>query len=260
MKEASNRYILSIAGLDPSAGAGLTSDIKTFEAFGNYGLSVCTSVTIQNDIDFKASHWVETNIILDQIDILFDRFTIEVVKIGVVRNWDTLATIVDRLKIHNPAIKIILDPILKASAGYEFNENSNSSILDNILQRICMITPNYQEIQLLYPAKTIRETIAHITRHTNLYLKGGHNETEKGTDVVYINGKKPLVLSPRLSTVYEKHGSGCVLSSALAASIASGLTLEDSSRKAKQYTEQFLASNQGLLGTHQSFSLQKHSL
>ena len=85
-----NNYILSIAGFDPSSGAGLTSDIKTFETFGFYGVSVCTSITVQNDINFKASHWVDSEIIINQITTLFDRFNIDTVKIGIVESWDVL--------------------------------------------------------------------------------------------------------------------------------------------------------------------------
>ena len=81
-------YILTIAGFDPTNGAGLTSDLKTFQAHGLYGLSVCTAVTVQNTSEFNTSHWLETEVILDQIKILFKEFKIDVVKIGIVQNWE----------------------------------------------------------------------------------------------------------------------------------------------------------------------------
>ena len=171
MKEKS--YILTIAGLDPSSGAGLTSDIKTFEAHNLYGLSVCTAVTVQNDVDFKSLHWIDTNVIIQQIETLFERFTIEVVKIGIVQNWQTLSVIIENLQQLNPNIKIILDPVLKASAGFDFHSEDDLDILDSVLDKIYLITPNYEEIQNLYPEKSIQETIEHICSKTNLYLKGG---------------------------------------------------------------------------------------
>ena len=91
-------YILTIAGFDPTNGAGLTSDLKTFQAHGLYGLSVCTAVTVQNTSEFNTSHWLETEVILDQIKILFKEFKIDVVKIGIVQNWEVLSLIIKELK------------------------------------------------------------------------------------------------------------------------------------------------------------------
>jgi hydroxymethylpyrimidine/phosphomethylpyrimidine kinase len=83
-------YILTIAGLDPSSGTGITSDIKTFEEHNLYGLSACTAVTVQNDVTFKECIWNKKNSILNQVETLFDRFSISVVKIGIIESWDVL--------------------------------------------------------------------------------------------------------------------------------------------------------------------------
>ena len=87
--------ILTIAGFDPSNGAGLTADIKTFEALKCYGLAVCTANTVQNDIEFKDCHWISKSVIKKQIEVLFTQFKIDVVKIGIVENWKILSEIVD---------------------------------------------------------------------------------------------------------------------------------------------------------------------
>lgn len=245
-----HQYILTIAGLDPCSGAGLTADIKTFQAFGLYGLSVCTAVTVQNDIDFKAAHWVDTEVILKQIDTLFERFNITVVKIGMVRNWETLSIILDRLYQLNANIKVVLDPVLKASAGYDFHSEDDLSILDTILKRIYLITPNYEEIQSLYADKTIKETIAHISSKTKVYLKGGHRENSLGLDELYYNKTMQLSMMPSEAVVFPKHGSGCVLSSALASTILLGYPMEAAALQSKKYIEQFLSSNKALLGDH----------
>lgn len=247
-----NNFILTIAGLDPSSGAGLTADIKTFEAHGLYGLSVCTAVTVQNDINFKHCFWISEEIIISQIETLFERFSINVVKIGVIESWERLFKIINKIKELNTSVKIILDPVLKTSSGFNFHTNQNLNILEKILSSCFFITPNYDEIKALFPEKNIEETIEFIANKTNLYLKGGHRKEQKGLDEVYYNSLVQLNIPPIVKKVYDKHGSGCVLSSALAANIALGFDIDDACRKTKLYTEQFLNSNTSLLGNHKN--------
>lgn len=245
------KYILTIAGHDPSGGAGLTSDIKTFEAHGYYGLSVCTAVTVQNDVDFKNCAWIHTDIILEQIEIVFKRFEIDVVKIGIVESWRAILDILILLHRLNNKVKIVLDPIFKASAGFDFHSKESQLLLDKIWQKCYIITPNYDEIQTLYPELDIEDTIEHISSLTNIYLKGGHRTDKKGWDELYHNGIVMVNIPPKVDKVYDKHGSGCVLSSTLACNLALNIDLEDQAKNAKHYTEQFLNSNKSLLGTHQ---------
>lgn len=243
-------YILTIAGFDPSSGAGITSDIKTFEAHNLYGLSVCTSVTVQNDISLKNCVWIEEDIIVNQIETLFERFTISVVKIGIIKSWKTLSVVVNKLLELNSDIKIVLDPILKASSGFDFHTTSDLNILSNVLANCFFITPNYNEIKDLFPNKNIEQTIEFISEKTNIYLKGGHRNDIKGLDEIYHSGIIQINIQPGVDKIYEKHGSGCVLSSALASNLAKEFDLEDACRNAKMYTEQFLSSNKSLLGYH----------
>lgn len=247
-------YILTIAGLDPSSGAGITSDIKTFEAHGLYGLSVCTAITVQNDIEFKRCQWISKEVILSQIDILFERFNINTVKIGIIENWQTLLVVLNKLHALNSEIKIILDPILNATAGFDFHSGEGQVLFDEIWKQCYIITPNYEEIQLLYPEKNCKKTIDLISSATYLYLKGGHRTDKKGFDELYHNGKVLLNIPPNTNKVSEKHGSGCVLSSSLACNIALGFDLENMVKNAKYYTEQFLNSNVSLLGTHKNIT------
>ncbi|TXE07931.1 hydroxymethylpyrimidine/phosphomethylpyrimidine kinase [Gelidibacter salicanalis] len=245
-----HKFILTIAGHDPSGGAGITSDIKAFEAHGVYALSVCTAVTVQNDIKFKSCSWVTTDIVMAQIDILFEQFEILVVKIGIIESWQSLLLVLEKLHAHNPEIKVVLDPILTASAGFDFHSNEEQSVLDNIWQLCYIITPNYDEIQNLYPEMTIEETLNHISNLTNVYLKGGHRAYKKGWDELYHSSIVVVNIPPNTAEVFEKHGSGCVFSSALASNIALEIELEDACRNAKLYTEQFLNSHTSLLGIH----------
>lgn len=244
------KHILTIAGHDPSGGAGLTSDIKTFEAHGLYGLSVCTAITVQNDANFKDCVWIKPEVISAQIKTLFERFDIPIVKIGIIESWDVLLNILNLLESLNPDVKIVLDPIFKASAGFDFHSNESQQLLDNIWENCFIITPNYDEIQSLYPDKSIETTLEHISGKTNIYLKGGHRTDKKGWDELYHSGIVVVNMPPNAETVFEKHGSGCVLSSALASNLALEMPLEDAAQQAKYYTEQFLNSNSSLLGYH----------
>ena len=239
---------MTIAGHDPSAGAGLTADIKTFDAFGLYGLSVCTAVTVQNDVDFKASHWVDVAIILEQIETLFERFQIDVVKIGIVESWDVLELIISTLKQLKADIKIVLDPVLKASAGFQFHEDNQ--VLFDLLKEIYIMTPNFDELKILSENDKLDMTIDRLTKHTNVYLKGGHRTDKLGLDEVFTREGDHFQIAPKTTTVFQKHGSGCVLSSALAAGLALGFRLEAAAERAKRYTEKFLGSTEGLLGKH----------
>ena len=250
---------LTIAGLDPSSGAGLTADIKTFEALKCYGLAVCTANTIQNDIRLKQCHWVDTSVIKSQIELLYQQFSIDFVKIGIVQNWDVLDEIIDFLLIQNPRVKIIVDPVLKSSSEFSFRNSENNkdsknllidTSFDKILNKIYLLTPNYNEIKELYSDKSIEETINHISEQTNVLLKGGHIETAIGKDILLTKDCKQFTLNTKIKNTSEKHCSGCVLSSAITAQLALGFNLLKSCYRAKRYTEKVLSSNATLLGYH----------
>ncbi len=250
----SRPYVLTIAGFDPSSGAGLTSDIKAFEAMQCYGLAVCTANTIQNDIEFTKCHWIDIEVIKNQIEILFDRFDIEYVKIGIIQDWKILNAITDVLVEKNEKIKIVFDPILKSSSQFDFQNMSYrtqfESEFDKMLDKIYLLTPNYQEIEKLYVDKTIEETIKHITSKTNVFLKGGHRKDTVGKDQLFTKNNGHFTLNPKGQNNSEKHGSGCVVSSAITAYLALGFPLLKACFKGKRYNEKVLSSNPGLLGYH----------
>ncbi len=247
-------YTLTIAGFDPSNGAGITADVKTFEALKVYGLSVCTANTVQNDIDFTSCHWTSIELMKRQIDLLFDRFAIDFVKIGIIENWNVLHEIVDVLLSKNPKLNIIWDPILSSSSSFDFHDPSSQinsrQQFDTILSKIYLLTPNYLEIEKLYHDKTIQETIKHISTKTNLLLKGGHRNEDIGKDELFTKSGKRFVLKPKRNNCSDKHGSGCVLSSAITAQLVLGFPLVKACFRGKRYTEKILSSNKTLLGYH----------
>lgn len=241
-------YILSIAGFDPSGGAGLVADCKTFEASKCQGLSVCTANTIQTDTEFVDCIWTDFSTVKKQVKALFNRFEINVVKIGIIENWERLHQLIDFLISLNAEVKIIVDPVLRSSTNFDFQTDFNAEVFDKVLTKIYILTPNYEEIKSLFPKKSIEETIKHISTKTNLFLKGGHNEAEKGKDYLYTNKGMVHPINPKLTPIYPKHGSGCVLSSAIASQLALGFPLLKSCFRAKRFTEKYLGSSKELLG------------
>ncbi len=252
--------VLTIAGFDPSGGAGLTADIKAIENLKGYGFAVQTANTIQNDIEFKTCHWVDVEVVKKQVEILFDRFVIDYVKIGIVENWNVLNEIIDLLLEKNKNIKVVLDPVLRSSSDFSFHDLSNSkndtqfkkihSLFDEILTKVYLVTPNYVEIGLLYPDKNIEETIRHISSKTNLLLKGGHDEVSIGKDRLFMVTGEQYVFNSKGRNLSEKHGSGCVLSSAITTYLAQDFNLLKACFRGKRYIEKVLGSNKSLLGYH----------
>jgi hydroxymethylpyrimidine/phosphomethylpyrimidine kinase len=241
--------VLSIAGFDPSAGAGVLADVKTFEANGVYGMGVVSALTYQNDIAFEKVEWLTLSQIIEQIEVLQKRFSFEYIKIGLIENLEILFQLIRFLKSKNEQVKIIFDPILKASAGYEFYNIKNQNLLEDICSQLYIITPNIPEA-LQLGTHYAEKNSEHLSRFCNVYLKGGHNEEKKGRDILFTTGGKQIEFLSESTNIFPKHGSGCVLSSAITAGLAKGLDLEDACAKAKKYITDFLMSNESLLGYH----------
>ena len=242
-------YVLSIAGFDPSGGAGILADIKAFEQHDVYGFGVCSALTVQSDTEFLKVQWLPAQEIIEQLEPLLSKFKISVCKIGIVQSMDVLLEVILYLKRLQPHIQIILDPVLKASAGFAFHDALQLQQLNGVLQEITLATPNYNEIQQLNPDSPPTDAAKKMAKHCAILLKGGHNPEALGTDYLF-EQNLCTPLEPSVSAVSPKHGSGCVLSAAIAANLALGYTLPEACRRGKRYTESFLNSNQTLLGYH----------
>ncbi|MCG8699010.1 MAG: hydroxymethylpyrimidine/phosphomethylpyrimidine kinase [Bacteroidales bacterium] len=237
-------YVISIAGHDPSGGAGLLADIKTFEAHKTLGLGVCTSITYQNDSEFDGMKWLELDDIIQQLDSLFRKYTCKVVKIGIIKDFSTLNTLVLHLKKTNPGVFIIWDPIVRSSSGFTFQALNETNILVEITKNIDLITPNMVEFQQLFENVSFD-----LKANTNILLKGGHNSGEEKNDVLYFDNKE-FVFKGSSFNGLTKHGTGCVLSAAIASNIAKGIELPKACELAKEYIHRFILSNHSLLGYH----------
>ncbi len=243
-------YALSIAGFDPSGGAGLLSDIKTMEASDVYGLGVVSALTYQNDITFERLEWTAPEKILQQLRVLQDRFSIQHIKIGLIEDFGVLKQLTGWIQEHIPGAIMVWDPVLKASAGFSFHDLINHRLFSNLLSCVACLTPNKPEAQQLFGADGLHERLLEQSRQTAVYLKGGHDSgTSTAADMLYYRQRTYTFSNPRLPRG-EKHGSGCVLSSALTAGLALGMDMPAAAQYANTYTHQFLASNETLLGYH----------
>ena len=247
--KVSRKYVLSIAGFDPSGGAGILADIKTFEAHRTIGLGVSTSITYQNENEFVGVVWSAEKQITDQVDILLKKYPVGFVKIGLVKDLQMLETLITYILKKSGSTKIIWDPILKASAGFEFHSSINASQLERVLKKIFLITPNWLEATALFPSDNAHRSAQMMAACCNVFLKGGHNEKEKGRDFLF-SGSKVYPFRAKKIIEFSKHGSGCVLSSAITANLVKGFKLHRACLKAKVYTAQFLSSNKTGLGYH----------
>lgn len=239
--------VLSIAGFDSSGGAGILADIKTFEANKVCGMGAVSVLTFQNDIEFDSVKWIATNEILKQVSVLQNRFQFNIIKIGLIKDLETLNEIISFLQIAN--CKLVWDPIIKASAGFEFHKSFERTKLFSLLKNIFLITPNTDEVKFLTEINNPIEAAKELSKYCNVLLKGGHSEEEKGVDYLFTQNNIEKISSIK-NNIHPKHGSGCVLSSAIVANLAKGNDLINSCYNAKQYVEQFLASNSSLLGIH----------
>ena len=236
--------VLSIAGFDPTGGAGVLADIKTFEQLGIYGFGVITANTIQDEDNVYDIRWQPLVLILEQMDRLFRKHTIKYVKIGIIENDKTFSALKNHLVNYNPEIHIIWDPVLKSSSGYSIFNYGQST--QQLLENVFLVTPNLPEFQRLFKDENEAVSLSHLL---NIYLKGGHDTAQPGDDHLFNAGEKSTIRG-LTTNVHEKHGSGCVLSSAITAALAGGESLENACRKGKNYTERFLASHPSLLGFH----------
>ncbi|WP_136667185.1 hydroxymethylpyrimidine/phosphomethylpyrimidine kinase [Flavobacterium sp. H122] len=247
---ADRPFVLSIAGFDPSGGAGVLADVKTFELHQVYGLAIITGNTIQTEDTFEAMQWMDLDFVLKSIETLFGKYDIQAVKIGIVPSLDYLKSIVEEIRKYSAEVKIVWDTVLKSTTEFEFISLENQSDLLEILNQVDLITPNYLEIQKLNPNQNAAEYGAEeLSEYCAVLLKGGHNPKEKGTDYLYFQNQS-IKLKPKSILSTEKHGSGCVLSASITANLAQKNSLINSCLNAKAYVENYLQTNNKLLGYH----------
>ena len=243
--------VLSIAGFDPTGGAGVLADVKTYEQHGCLGMGVLTANTVQTETNFISVNWLDKQAIMDQLGPILDTYEVAAVKIGIIENLDVLSDLLKLIKTKFPSIPVVWDPVLSASSGFELHVDWNEESLNQLLEMIDLITPNVPEIQRITRVEDEIEAAFHLAKETGVLLNGGHSSERLGLDLLFEGGVQreiPSKLNP--ANCFPKHGSGCILSAAIASNLALGKPLFEACQGAKKYIEKRLSSNEYLLAYH----------
>ncbi|MGB6463408.1 MAG: bifunctional hydroxymethylpyrimidine kinase/phosphomethylpyrimidine kinase [Nitrosotalea sp.] len=254
--------VLSIAGSDPSSGAGIQGDIKTFTTLGAYGFSVITALTSQNSTKFFKSEPVSSEIIKSQIRSILSDFKIDAIKIGMVYDKKTIRTIHSELK--NLKISIVLDPIFESTTGGTLlRSNAFSDFKKLLIPLSYVVTPNVPEAERITgmkikswsDAKKVALKINSMGAK-NVIIKGGHMQDDKVTDLLLENKKFHMFSQKRLPR--ESHGGGCIFSAALCVNIAKGKSLSESTSLAQKISFESIK-NSTRIGKGLSIARQKNA-
>ena len=236
--------VLSIAGSDSSGGAGIQADLKTFSALGVYGATAITAITAQNTLGVHSQLALTPKIVYEQIIAVIDDIHPQAIKIGMLSNTNIVIAVADALSKYS--IPIILDPVIVSSSGHRLlSVDAIDAIKERLLPMATLLTPNIPEMialtnmPLASDDEKMRAALWLMNYGINaILLKGGHEDGEIKKDIIYIKSKDDIHISYLSSpTIQTKniHGTGCTLSSAIAAFIARGLNLEEAITKAKEY-------------------------
>ncbi len=232
--------ILSIAGSDPSGGAGIQADIKAISANGGYAMAAITALTVQNTCGVRGVQMVAPTFVADQIRALRDDIRIDAVKIGMLGTAEIIQVVADAL--HGLDAPIVLDPVMVAKGGDRLLEAEAVAALRALLPRATVITPNLPEAADLLgqPEVKIRAVMEAQARDllalgpAAVLLKGGHLAGEQSPDLLADADGLTWLPGPRHATK-QTHGTGCTLSSALATYLGHGLPLAKAAERAKRY-------------------------
>ena len=233
---------LTIAGSDSSGGAGIQADLKTFAALGVYGASVITALTAQNTTGVSGIHQVPAEFVTAQIDAVFSDLAVGAVKIGMVAQLDNIDAIAAGLKRWSPK-HVVLDPVMVATSGDRLlASEAIEALRSKLIPCASIITPNLPEAAALLdePVAESEAAVEHQGKRLlamgcrAVLIKGGHGEGAESIDYLIDPQGTRALPAPRIATK-NTHGTGCSLSSAIAAGLAKGEGLETAVRNAKAW-------------------------
>lgn len=231
------KNILTIAGSDPSGGAGIQADLKTFSALGCYGMAAMTALTAQNTKGVRSIHMIPPDFLEDQLAALFDDIRIDAVKIGMAGTAETIKIIAATLKKYN-YLHIVLDPVMVATSGdVLLPDDARHALIHELMPLAGIVTPNKAEAALILGSDTDVENAARALLHKGAkaaLVKGGEESGSEAIDVLASDKGIQHFKAPKVQT-QNTHGTGCTLSSAIACFLARGLALPSAVEEAKGY-------------------------
>lgn len=228
--------VMSIAGVDPSGGAGIFADIKTFQALGVYGTGIVTALTAQNPQKMYSIKAIETSYVEEQIDAILDTYNVEYIKTGMLYSTDIIKSVSKKIREYN--LKAVVDPVMVATSGGELAKNDLSqNLLKYLLPKAILTTPNVSEAEKLTNIKITNEEEAKkacekLGKTCNNIITGGHLN---GINTINIDGSTSIFKQKLLKTD-NLHGSGCNFSAAIVSYLSQKNDLKTSILKASDYT------------------------
>ena len=242
MSNASSTVCLTIAGLDPSGGAGIVADIKTFSAFGCYAAAVVTSLTYQNTIGVYGASHQSADTVSRQLKAVFEDLDVTAIKTGMLPSPEVIRSTAELLKFNNVK-HLVVDPVVRSTSGFDLIDDSALQVLiEELFPLASLITPNIPEAERiseisikskgdLAKAAAVMQSMG----AKNVLIKGGHFEAdENSNDHLFVENDVEVIRAERIKTK-ATHGTGCTLSSAIAANLALGVNLNESVSIAKRF-------------------------
>ena len=231
---------LTVAGSDCSGGAGIQADLKTMTMNGVYAMSAITALTAQNTTGVRAIRESTPEFLKQQLDAVFEDIFPDAVKIGMVSSSKLIEVIAERL-VYYKAKNVVVDPVMVSTSGSSLmNESAVKTLVDKLFPTATLVTPNIPEARVLsgYVIETKSDMVKAAKNIGNTYgcavlLKGGHSISD-ADDLLYANGDAVWFEGVRINNP-NTHGTGCTLSSAIAANLAKGYDLAVSVHRAKEY-------------------------
>lgn len=241
--------VLSIAGSDPSAGAGIQQDLKTITNCGGYGATVITAITSQNTMGVQDVMPLPAEVVATQLRSIFSDLRVDAIKIGMIPNVAVLNAICDIITEERSKriIPIVLDPIMLSTSGRRLmSEECISTIVERLFPICTLITPNIPEYELLPSLHTDTSKLP-----ASILIKGGHIEGSDMTDSLLLKDENISIpyTSKRIDTA-NLHGTGCTLSSAIASHLAQGASLASATKAAKYYMDKAILGGKDLTIGH----------
>lgn len=252
LKASSYPRVLSIAGSDSSGGAGIQADLKTFSALGCYGMTAITALTAQNTQGVRAIHSVPPAMLRDQIDAVVEDIGVDAVKIGMLHSPEVVMTVAEALDAHG-LTQVVLDPVMVSANGAKLiSDEAVAVLVQELFPRALVVTPNLDEAMLLLNRSlTMGDELEQAASELlsqgakAVLLKGGHLPGHDVLDIlVQANAEGAVAESHKLHSLristHNLHGTGCTLSSAIAAYLALGFSLPDAVQAARIYVRSAL--------------------
>ena len=255
LKMMAKKYhkVLTIAGSDPSGGAGIQADLKTISSLGCYGLTVITALTAQNTLGVAAVYPVPVPFAEEQLETLFRDMGADSVKVGMIYSSELIKAVARSLRKYEVE-NIVLDPVVFSQSGERLlKEEAIGTLKNHLMPLATVMTPNLPEAACILGRPLLaleerREAIRELASLGSRYilLKGGHSEDDNCSDLLYKASDERFTVFPgRRINTRNDHGTGCTLSSAIACYLARGLSMEEAVGRAKQYVTRALEAGAG---------------